>query len=37
MKFPNKMGKLFGDAADAVWAKDSAQAFIRALYLQLNS
>jgi hypothetical protein len=37
MKFPNKIGKLFGDAADAVWDKDSAQAFIRALYLQLNS
>jgi hypothetical protein len=37
MKFPNKMGKLFGDAADAVWDKDSAQAFIGAMHRQLNS
>ncbi|HEX5301467.1 MAG TPA: nucleotidyltransferase [Streptosporangiaceae bacterium] len=37
MLFPNRMGKLFGDAADAVWDKDSALAFIEALYHQLNS
>jgi hypothetical protein len=37
MTFPNKMGKLFGDGADAVWNKDSARAFIGAMYRQLNS
>ncbi|HET9967838.1 MAG TPA: hypothetical protein VFQ68_06340 [Streptosporangiaceae bacterium] len=37
MMFPNKMGKLFGDAADAVWDRDTAQAFITALHRQLYS
>ena len=37
MKFPNDIGKLFGDAADAVWNKESAKTFIEAAYRQLNS
>jgi hypothetical protein len=37
MSFPNKMGKLFGDAADAVWNKESAKTIIEAAHPQLNS
>jgi hypothetical protein len=37
MEFPNEMGKLFGDAADAVWDEESAKTFIEAAYHQLNS
>lgn len=37
MDFPNRMGKLFGDAQDAVWNKAKAQAIIDAMYVQVNS
>jgi predicted nucleotidyltransferase len=37
MDFPNRMGKLFGDAPDAVWNISNAQAIINAMHAQLNS
>lgn len=37
MDYPNKMGKLFGDAPDTVWNAASAQLIIDAMYLQLTS
>jgi hypothetical protein len=37
MDFPNKMGKLFGNAPDAVWNASNAQLIIDAMYLQLSS
>ncbi len=37
MDYPNKMGKLFGDAADTVWNTSNAQLIIDAMYLQLSS
>lgn len=37
MDYPNKMGKLFGDAQDTVWNAASAQLIIDAMYLQLTS
>jgi hypothetical protein len=37
MVFPNRMGKLFGDAPDAVWNKSNASAIIAAMHLQANS
>jgi predicted nucleotidyltransferase len=37
MDYPNKMGKLFGDAPDTVWNAASAQLIIDAMYLQLSS
>ena len=35
--FPNEMGKLFGEAPDAVWNESDARAIISAMHLQLNS
>jgi hypothetical protein len=37
MDFPNRMGKLFGDAPDAVWNTSNAQAIINAMHAQVNS
>jgi hypothetical protein len=37
MDYPNKRGKLFGDAPDTVWRAASAQLIIDAMYLQLSS
>ena len=37
MDFPNRMGKLFGDAPDAVWNTSKAQAIISAMHAQMNS
>lgn len=37
MDFPNRMGKLFGDAPDAVWNKSKAEAIISAMHAQLTS
>jgi hypothetical protein len=36
MDFPNRMGKLFGNAQDAVWNKSNAKAIINAMYLQVS-
>jgi len=37
MGYPNKMGKLFGDAPETVWNASNAQLIIDAMYLQLSS
>lgn len=37
MDFPNRMGKLFSDAPDAVWKKSDASAVIKAMHAQVNS
>jgi hypothetical protein len=37
MDFPNRMGKLFGDAPDAVWNKSNASAIIAAMHVRVNS